>query len=107
MHSISDMIPIGPEDESYHRGARRRAARYPLHADVRVLSPVEAEGVLLNASAGGLRVTLDRAVVKGEVLDVDVAFAEDRVSREVTEVVWSRKLADGWLAGLRFVQAPL
>lgn len=105
MNSISNMIPIGPQDESYHRGARRRATRYPLHADIVVRSPMRAEGVLLNASAGGLRVTLDHAVAEGEVLEVDVAFAEDRVARETAEVVWSRKLQDGWLAGLRFVQA--
>lgn len=104
MDSISDLIPIGPEDESYHRGARRTSTRYPLHADIRVVGPADGEGVLINASAGGLRVTLDREVVEGEVLDVEVSFAEDRVSREKAEVVWVRQLTDGWLVGLRFVE---
>ncbi|MGE0790991.1 MAG: PilZ domain-containing protein [Sandaracinaceae bacterium] len=116
MESLSSLIPIGPEDESYHRGARRQATRYELHADIRVRAHFDeertlpmglekdAEGVVLNASAGGLRVTVDRAVEVGEVVDVDVVFSDDNVRSERAVVVWVRAMKDGWLAGLRFGQ---
>ncbi len=104
MDRISSMLPVGPDDASTHRGARRRATRYPLNADVRVIAPSEARGTVLNASAGGLRVALDRAFAEGEVLEVEVAFAEDRVSREGATVVWCRELADGCLVGLACVR---
>ncbi len=105
MRSISDIFPIGPADVSHHRGARRRATRYPLHADVRVLSPRGLEGVVLNASAGGLRVTLDGAVAEGERIALEVSIPGEPAHRDEAVVVWSRELADGWLVGLQFVEA--
>lgn len=104
MDRISTMLPVGPEDASTHRGARRRATRYPLHADVRVVSPAEAEGTVLNGSAGGLRVALDRVFAEGDELELEIAFGEGRVSRERACVVWRRELPDGCLVGLAFVR---
>ncbi len=103
MESIGHMMPTGPSDESVHRGARRRSTRYPLHGEVRVTAPIEAEGFLFNASAGGLRLALDQRVEVGAILDLVVTFDETRRSVERGEVVWARELPDGWLVGLRFV----
>ncbi len=103
MENIGRWMPTGPSDESVHRGARRRSTRYPLHGEVMVTAPVEAAGVVFNASAGGLRVALDRAVEVGARLELSVRFDERRESRERGEVVWTRELPDGWLVGLRFL----
>jgi PilZ domain-containing protein len=104
MERIATLLPAGPDDLVMHRGARRRTARYPMHANVRVRAPETARGVVLNASAGGLRVTLDRGVRPGDELELDVRFDRDRVSHERAQVVWSRELPDGWLVGLSFVE---
>jgi hypothetical protein len=104
MESLAAMLPVGPEDELAHRGARRRATRYPMHADVRVVGPEASEGVVLNASAGGLRVALDRGYAEGDRLEIEIEMVNDRTSRETAEVVWSRELPDGWLVGLRFAR---
>jgi len=104
MESLAAMLPVGPQDELAHRGARRRATRYPMHADVKVVGAEASEGVVLNASAGGLRVALDRGYREGQRIELDIELVNDRVSREAAEVVWSRELPDGWLVGLRFVR---
>ncbi len=102
MDRIASLLPVGPEDASTHRGARRRATRYPIHADVRVLAPREAEGTVLNGSAGGLRVALDQSFEEGDVLELEVLFDDDHVAREQVHVVWSRELPDGCIVGLEF-----
>ncbi|HJL17547.1 MAG TPA: PilZ domain-containing protein [Sandaracinaceae bacterium LLY-WYZ-13_1] len=108
MERLATLFPVGPEDELEHRGARRRAARYPVHADVRVTGPTEATGVVLNASAGGLRVALqgasEQAWGEGDRLELEVEI-DDQVTRDDAEVVWSRQLPDGWLVGLRFLRS--
>lgn len=104
MERISALLPKGPDDELTHRGARRRATRYPLHADVHVVSPIEATGTVLNASHGGMRVALDVALAAGDEVELEVRFTE-RVRRERARVVWSRELPDGWLVGLAFLSA--
>ncbi len=103
MDRISALLPTGPNDELTHRGARRRATRYPLHADVRIVAPFETTGTVLNASAGGMRVALDEAIANGDEVELEVRFDDDKVSRERARVVWCRELPDGWLAGLQFV----
>jgi hypothetical protein len=102
MDRISMLLPNGPSDLSFHRGARRRTARYPVNADVRVVTP-PSEGVVINASAGGMRVTLDHAVDAGSIVDLEITFGVERVSRERAKVVWIRALPDGFLAGVEFV----
>ena len=102
MRSIATLLPTGPVDDWTHRGARRRATRYPIHASVRVRDEGLA-GVVLNASAGGMRVALDGMVAAGDALELELEFPEARTGHERAEVVWARTLPDGCLAGLRFV----
>jgi hypothetical protein len=103
MDRISGMFPDGEEDTDVHRGARRASQRYPLHADVELVEPLAATGVAINASTGGMRVAIDKA------LDVDalcVARIVTEAGAEIIEkarVVWTRELPDGWLVGLQFV----
>ena len=103
MESLSNLLPVGPTDILVHRGARRQAARYPVHATVTVRSPHTSTGVVLIASAGGIRVAVDRSFEVGELLELAVTFGGDRISEERAEVVWSRSLPDGHVLGLRFV----
>ena len=106
MDRISSLLPTGPIDMHLHRGARRHTARYPLNADVRVVSDVGVplnEGTVLNASAGGMRVAFEAEVEEGDVLEIEVRFSRGHVGHERVEVVWSRAMPDGYVVGLRFV----
>lgn len=87
---------------SDHPG-RRAADRYPLHADVEILEPWNAHGVVINASDGGLRVALDRELPAGAACVVEIAVDEGKTV-EMARVAWSRELPDGYLVGLAFVR---
>jgi hypothetical protein len=87
---------------SDHPG-RRTAERYPLHADVEVLEPFNAHGVVINASDGGLRVAVDRELPVGVVCVVEIAVDEGKTV-EMARVAWTRELPDGYLAGLSYVR---
>jgi len=81
---------------------RRSAERFPLNADVEVLEPISANGVVINASANGLRIAIDKQLQKGTVCVLAVRV-EDQQTIEVGTVVWSRKFPDGYLIGISFV----
>jgi hypothetical protein len=83
--------------------ARRVAHRYPLHADVEVLEPWNAHGVVINASDGGLRIALDRELPVGLMCVVEIALEEGKTV-EMVRVAWSRELPDGYLVGVAFVR---
>ena len=103
MERIGSLLPVGSGDQSLHHGARRRSRRYPINADVEVIEPVRSTGVALNASAGGLRVFIDRELPLGEECVIEVHFTPTRHSSERSRVVWCRKIRDGWVVGLEFV----
>ncbi len=103
MERIRELLPVGAEDPLAHKGARRQSTRFPLNADVSIVEPVEADGFVINASVGGLRIAVDREIPLERRCVADVHFELDRRSREHCRVVWSRELADGWLVGLEFV----
>jgi len=103
MDSLSTLLPTGHGDPDVHHGARRRSQRLPLHADFVVTEPVAATGVVINASAGGLRVAVDRELEVGELLSGRVVVSAGHESMEHARVVWARELPDGWLLGLEFV----
>lgn len=82
---------------------RRASRRFPLHADVEVLDPVHAHGVVINASDGGLRVALDSTLPLNVVCVVEVKLP-DGSTVELARVAWVREHRDGYLVGLSFVR---
>ena len=86
---------------SDHPG-RRAEERFALQADVQVLEPFNAHGVVINASHGGLRVAVDRELPRGVVCVIEIHLEEGKTV-EMTKVVWSRSHPDGYLVGLSIV----
>lgn len=83
--------------------ARRRHRRHALDATVDVLAPVEAAGIALNVSAGGLRVAVDRPLPVGRECLVQVRPDGGGEVIECARVAWTREQPDGWLVGLEFL----
>mgnify|MGYP000331604779 CR=1 FL=1 len=84
------------------RSVRRRGQRYPLNADVEVLEPFHAHGVVINASAGGLRIAIDRELPLDAVCVIEVCLPDGKTV-EMARVAWVREHPDGFLVGLSFV----
>lgn len=82
--------------------ARRTSVRWPVHAEVELIEPAGASGIVINVSGGGLRVAIDRPLALGEHCVLRVCTA-DGVTTEHARVVWCRDLADGSVVGLEFV----
>ena len=81
---------------------RRTASRYPLNADVEILEPFSAHGVVINASQGGLRVAVDVELPLDAVCVVEVQLEEGQTV-ELARVAWVKAHPDGFLIGLSFV----
>lgn len=81
---------------------RRSARRYPLNADVEILEPFSAHGVVINASQGGLRVAVDVELPLDAVCVVEVQLEEGQTV-ELARVAWVKAHPDGFLIGLSFV----
>jgi hypothetical protein len=81
---------------------RRNASRYPLNADVEILEPFNAHGVVINASQGGLRVAVDLELPLDAVCVVEVQLDEGKTV-ELARVAWVKQHPDGYLIGLSFV----
>jgi hypothetical protein len=86
------------------RPGERESSRYPLNADVEVLDPFHAHGVVINHSEGGLRVALDRELPLDVVCVLEIRLDEGKTV-EMAKVVWSRGHPDGCLVGFQFVDA--
>lgn len=98
-------MPVGSSMGHVDDPGRRASQRYPLHADVEVLDPLHAHGVVINASEGGLRIAVDTALPLGAVCVLEVKSGEgDTV--EMARVAWVRELRDGFLVGMSFVRDP-
>jgi hypothetical protein len=81
---------------------RRSASRYPLNADIEILDPFNAHGVVINASEGGLRVAVDVELPLDAVCVVEVQLADGKTV-ELARVAWVRAHPDGFLVGLSFM----
>jgi hypothetical protein len=81
---------------------RRSARRYPLNADVEILEPFAAHGVVINASQGGLRVAVDVELPLDAVCVIEVQLEEGKTV-ELARVAWVKGHPDGFLIGLSFV----
>jgi len=103
---LSTILPKGGADVALHRGARRRARRWSLDAEVELVSPGHGSGLAINASVGGLRVALDRGVPHGERCTLVVRTAPGHETVEHARVVWSKSQPDGYILGLAFIEAP-
>lgn len=89
-------------DTAVHHGARRAHSRWVLDADIHIDGGV-SRGVTLNASTGGLRVAMSRALVAGAYVDVAVVRGPVALLSRV-RVVWTRPSGGAWLSGLKFAQ---
>ncbi|MFT5358436.1 MAG: hypothetical protein ACI9KE_005674 [Polyangiales bacterium] len=96
------VIPDEGRDPATHHGARREHSRWVLDADIQIDGGV-SRGVTLNASTGGLRVALSRALDAGSSVDVAVVRGPVALLSRVC-VVWTRPSGGAWLSGLRFAQ---
>lgn len=85
---------------SDHPG-RRAERRYPANADVEIGEPFNAHGLVINASDGGLRVAVDKALPVGAVCVVDIT-TDAGVSVEIVKVAWIEEHTDGYLVGLSY-----
>lgn len=103
MQRLTRILPIGRADRNVRHGSRRASERFPLNAHVEVTDPGHSSGIVINASAGGLRVAVDQPVGVGQVCRARVCTSPERESVETARVVWSRELPDGWVLGLEFV----
>jgi len=83
-------------------GTRRASQRFPLNADVEILEPFSAHGVVINASEGGLRIAVDTELPAGTLCVLEVQL-EDSTTVEVARVAWVKAHPDGFLVGLSFV----
>ena len=81
---------------------RRATQRFPLNADVEILEPWSAHGVVINASEGGLRIAVDSELPVGTLCVLEVQL-EDSTTVEVARVAWVKAHPDGFLVGLSFV----
>ncbi len=103
---LSSILPKGGADAALHRGARRRARRWALDAEIDLLSPGRGSGLAINASVGGLRIAVDRGMPVDEVCTLRVRTAPEHATIEHARVVWSKALPDGYVLGLVFIESP-
>jgi hypothetical protein len=92
-----------PDASVADNAGRRAAERYPMNADVEILEPFNAHGVVINASEGGLRVAVNVALPLDAVCVVEVQLDEGKTV-ELARVAWVKEHPDGYLVGLSFVQ---
>ncbi len=103
---LSSILPKGGADVALHRGARRRARRWALDAEVELVSPGHGSGLAINASVGGLRIALDRGLAIDEACTLRVRTAPQHETLEHARVVWSQARPDGYVLGLAFIEPP-
>ncbi len=84
--------------------SRRSTERVPLHATVEVVSPSRAEGVVLNASLGGLRIALDKPLYVNDLCHLKIATDEGEGRWAKARVKWVKEMADGWVVGLELTK---
>jgi len=82
---------------------RRREARRPYHAAVEMVQPGAGEGVALNASEGGLRVAVDTRLQRDQTCLFYLRELGEEPRLQRARVAWSRRVSDGWIAGLEII----
>ena len=82
---------------------RRTERRSPYDALVRVMEPTAGIGVALNLSDSGIRVVVDCELQPNDVCRLVLVDRDGSQRTEQMRVAWSRRLRDGWVAGLERV----
>lgn len=88
------------------RRDRRGSPRWPLHAEVEVLQPVQGQGVAINGSRGGMRIAVDCPLSEDDVCILRTRYGPGVTRTGRGRVVWSKPVRDGWIVGLALL-APL
>lgn len=83
---------------------RRRTPRWPLHAEVEVIEPVQGAGVAINGSTGGMRFAVDCGLSPGQHCLIRTRFVSGDERVERARVVWTKELRDGWIVGVQFLE---
>ena len=99
---LPSALPVA--DPHTHRGARRSSPRIPITADVEVVEPAKSVGIAINASEGGLRVAVDKALYVEDIVTVRLTVEGEASNVVRARVVWVREMRDGWVAGLELVK---
>lgn len=98
-----------PADEERKVDRRKDPRRWGSPVMVQVsdslTSTGSVEGVVLNRSAGGLCLSLPRAVEVGKTLNIRVAMAPSSIPWTPVEVKYCSPLAARWKVGCRFTQS--
>lgn len=94
-----------PMDDFTTDDPRRASPRVPMDADVEVLAPTPANGIVLNASTGGLRVALDSALYVEDYCHLRITTDDERGEVARARVRWVKAVLDGWVVGLELEAA--
>ena len=85
-------------------GSRRETTRFSLNAEVQLLILGGGFGTTLNASAGGLRVAVNRMLRAGDNISLRLRFLSGDTTTKRVRVVWVKAASDGCVAGLSFTE---
>jgi hypothetical protein len=69
-----------------------------------VVSPSRAEGVVLNASLGGLRIAIDKPLYVNDFCHLKIATDEGDGRWAKARVKWVKEMPDGWVVGLELAK---
>ncbi len=94
-----------PMDDFTSADPRRAAPRVPLNANVEVLAPTPASGIVLNVSTGGLRVAVDQALYIEDYCHLRIVTDDEEGCVERARVRWVKAKPDGWIVGLELDKA--
>lgn len=84
---------------------RRRTLRFASHADIELRSRrTSGQGVVINASLGGLRVACTAGPPIDEVCVVQLRDPGSAERTSKARVVWRREQPDGFILGLQYVE---
>ena len=83
--------------------ARRTSLRKPLHADVEVVTQGHSQGVVLNISADGIRITCADELAIHSVHTLAIQPVSSPTILRRARVVWNQVRTDGCVAGLEYL----
>jgi hypothetical protein len=85
------------------KGERRESVRWASDAQVEILTPVPTHASALDVSASGIQLALDEWISTGTTCDLRITTHTGRVIFKRARVVWTRRVRNGCVAGLKVV----